>query len=689
MINFRDEQKDILNYTEGIMAIPSVPGSGKTFILTHLSLKLYKNLEPDKKILLLTYMNSAVENFYFRIKSLDKNTPNIHIKTIHKFSLDFIKENIDLLNISKDFTLIDNTAFTKLTNNLYKIWFLENRENFSIFFKNGIYNQQFQDDFYINLKSTIQKTISGAKNYGLSWEDMLNLSKDFPKNSLMSLSASFYSLYQAKLKELNYLDYDDLLYYTYKLLKNNENLRTYYQNVYQYILEDESQDSNILQNKIVRLISNTNLVKVGDSNQNITGTFTFSSPKIFRNFCKNATIKKELKNSGRNSLEILTLANYLIKYTNLNHPCLEARKALKRPFIVQAPDSSTSLIKLPNSGLKSFYAADFYQELLLCVSKIKKFNNKYPEKTIGVLCPRNKQLYELGVLLKKEEIDYEILSDLNENNLHTYKKLSDLISFIDKPDNVQFFLKILEDYLIKETLSHEFKEFVYKNGVEKIFEENLEVKYINALSKLSKLLNFSLNTKEKVLIYISQNFEFDFFEQELIENISLNLKSIFKLNPKWSYADLIRELRQVENNKLNYFNWGVHKHRHSYKKTVLSTYHKSKGREWDMVYLLGVNENNFPVFLHKEQQGEKFYLDESYSILEAKALYELEKLIRGDFYKNPILQYKISRIEESLRLLFVGITRAKEYLIISSNEEEQGLFYYKLFSNLIKKLNKN
>ncbi len=54
MINFRKEQLDILDYKSGVMAIPSVPGSGKTFILTHLVLKLHKNLNPKKKILLLT-----------------------------------------------------------------------------------------------------------------------------------------------------------------------------------------------------------------------------------------------------------------------------------------------------------------------------------------------------------------------------------------------------------------------------------------------------------------------------------------------------------------------------------------------------------------------------------------------------------------------------------------------------------
>lgn len=104
-----------------------------------------------------------------------------------------------------------------------------------------------------------------------------------------------------------------------------------------------------------------------------------------------------------------------------------------------------------------------------------------------------------------------------------------------------------------------------------------------------------------------------------------------------------------------------------------------------MVYLLGVNEDFFPVFLHKEQIGEKSYLNPNFCILEAGILAEFHKIIKKNI-PNPIEAFKISRIEESLRILYVGITRAKEYLIISSNEENQGNFYYILFSKLIKKL---
>ena len=686
-MNFRLEQKNIMNYKKGVMAIPSVPGSGKTFILTHLALSLHKNLPEGKNILLLTYMNSAVENFYMRLKSLDKNIENIQIKTIHKFCLDLIKENIHLLNISEDFLLLDNGSSVKIIGDIYKIWFLENEDRFKLFFNSNDYTKENREDFYNSLKYCCLNTISKAKNLGLDLKEAKE--KRAGDLSLIELIVDFNDIYEKKLKELNYLDYDDLLVLAYNLVNDTESLRNKYTLAYSFILEDEAQDSNLLQNKIVNLLSRGNLIKVGDSNQNITGSFTSSSPAIFRNFSKKAEIKIELKNSGRSSVNLLTLANFFIKYTRLKHPATEARNALKASFIEPMPLGFYPENPKPLSfELKSCLTKDLGEEFILCVKKIKAFNKKYPDKSIGILAPRNNHLNVLASLLKKELLEFEILSDFSQNNLETYQKLADILNFIENPNNVACFIKIIETYLLKTTLSQEEKKDFYKAGIEKLFLENHLEKFKKAIEKLNLLLDFSINTKETVLIYIAESFDFDTTEIEIIANIALNLKSVFRFNPKWSYKDLINELKKVENNKLNYFNWGLSKKSSSNKKITLTTYHKSKGREWDMVYLLSVNEEFFPVYLHKTQQGEKHYLKEEYKILEARAQYELKKLIKKEFKSNPVLDYKTKKIEESLRVLYVGITRAKEYLIISSNMENEGIFYYKLFSNLIKKIEK-
>jgi len=683
-MNFRPEQKKIMNYKNGIMAIPSVPGSGKTFILTHLAANLHKNLPEGKKVLLLTYMNSAVENFYMRLKSIEKKFENIHIKTIHKFCLDLIKENISLLNISEDFSLLDSASAVKLTDDLYKSWFLKNEERFICFFNSKDYSRENREDFYRTLKYACLNVISKRKNLGIKWEE-----KEERIANLLQLILEFGENYESKLKELNYLDYDDLLLESYNLLTENEVLINKYRNLYSFVLEDEAQDSNYLQNKIIQLINPPNLVRVGDSNQNITGSFTSSSPNFFRTFSKKSKIKIELKSSSRSSINILKLANLFIKYSHFKHPVLEARNALKPPLIEPVSLGFLTENPVPSSfELKNYLTQDLSEEFILCIKKIKAFSKKFPDKSIGVLAPRNGHLNILASFLKKENLDFEILSDFSQNNLETYQKIADFLNFIENPNNVGYFIKIIEKYILKEIVTEEEKIYFYKEGLEKLFKRNDLEKFEKPIKKLDLLLNFSINTKEKVLVYISENFDFDSGELEIIENITLNLKSIFRFNPKWSYKDLIIELKKVENSKLNYFNWGLSKKKILKKKITLTTYHKSKGREWDMVYLLSVNEDFFPVFLHKPQQGEKFYLKEQYRILEARAHYELIKSIKNDFNKNPILDYKIKKIEESFRIIYVGITRAKEYLIISSNLENDGIFYHNLFKNLIKKIEK-
>lgn len=671
MTIFRDEQKDVLNYRGGIMAIPSVPGSGKTFILTHLSIQLKKHLKENQKILLLTYMNSAVENFYIRINHLDKNFKSIDVKTIHKFSFDIIKENIDLLNIPKDFSILDKPNFFRITNDLYKVWFFENKTKFSKLFINNFYDLKYEDDFFINLKITLLNLISRAKIYGLKPENLV-------KNSiLMELFQSFYKSYESKLNQLSYLDYDDLLYYAYKLLKLNKYIRDSYKNNYPFILEDESQDSNIIQNKIIKLITNKNLVKVGDSNQNITGTFAVSPTKIFRNFCKNAEIKKELKISNRNSWSILTLSNLFIRFCNLKHPTKRAKIALKST-VNSFGKKNDSLLGLSTKMLNSLNS-----EFLEAVDVICSFNKKYPEKTIGILCPRNQHLQNLSELLSEKNIEFEIFNDFINSNIITYKKLSDILSFVENPNNKFYFITLLENYLLKNPLENCIKNSIYKLGVDAIFKEK-PLELLESINKIEKLLDFSLNSKEKTLIYISENFEFESEEKELIQNIVLNLKSIFKLNPKWSYKDLIYELKQVENNKFNYFNWGESKKSHKNKNIVLTTYHKSKGHEWDMVYLMGLNEEFFPLYGHKPLLGEKSYL--KYPILEAQGIFDLKRILNNNYFENPLESYKLEKIQESMRVIYVGITRAKEYLVLSSSSEGEGTSWNKIFNNLVKKV---
>ena len=401
---------------------------------------------------------------------------------------------------------------------------------------------------------------------------------------------------------------------------------------------------------------------------------------IFSKFCKNSQINIELKSSYRSSQNITNFANLFIKFTKFHHPVKDARKALNPPYI----NSYNQL----QGGIKNFITKNLNEEFILATEKIKAFRLKFPDKNIGILVPRNKHLNIMANLLKKENLDFEILSDFSQANLQLYEKLANIISFIHNPHNKNHIIKLLEQNFYKKELVLEIRKLVYEISNEELFSRN-DLEFHEFMNKLKKLLMYSLNTKEKTVLYIALNFDFYEDEKSLIESIVLSLKTVFRLNPKWSYKDLINELKRVENNKFNYFNWGVSNKKIKNKPITITTYHKSKGKEWDMVYLLALNEEFFPMFLHKEQQGEKSYLKEEYKIIEAKVYYEIEKILKSDLNRDPILYYKVKKIEESMRVIYVGITRAKEFLLISSNFENDGVFYYKLFRKIIKKIKKD
>ena len=122
-INYRKDQKKIMKYKSGSMGIQAVPGAGKTFIITNLVAQLIEDMENenrDGKILVLTYMNSAVNNFKSRIRGIlsDKDLPKsrFEVMTIHSLAMKIIKENTDIAFVSEETEIIDDYKKSLLIN---------------------------------------------------------------------------------------------------------------------------------------------------------------------------------------------------------------------------------------------------------------------------------------------------------------------------------------------------------------------------------------------------------------------------------------------------------------------------------------------------------------------------------------------------------------------------------------------
>lgn len=280
----RDDQKPVLDYKKGAMAISAVPGAGKTTILLALIIKLIERGVIPTNIFVLTYMDSAARNFRERIKNMCPNTTLLpNISTIHGLALKIIKENsnFERLNLSADFDICDDTQRMRIIKGI-----------------TGKFTKTEADEF--------DRAISVLK---LQEGDISKPSSD----KKIEKFKTFFKEYQAQLREANLIDYDDILIMSVKLLENNPDILEYYQNICEYIIEDEAQDSSGVQQRLIGLLSgkHKNIIRCGDINQAITTTFSNADVEGFRRFIAEADTTVEMNHSQRCTQDVMTLANNL------------------------------------------------------------------------------------------------------------------------------------------------------------------------------------------------------------------------------------------------------------------------------------------------------------------------------------------------------------------------------------------
>ena len=229
--------------------------------------------------------------------------------------------------------------------------------------------------------------------------------------------------------------------------------------------------------------------------------------------------------------------------------------------------------------------------------------------------------------------------------------------------------------------------------VPKEVKENIKWEnFLKNIKKIKILLEFPQNSLERLLLFSSEILNFDVEQQLLIEKISSDLRRIFKLNPKWTLYDLAGELKKTRASEFTYLAKSVEeeteeKLAEKYNIT-LTTYHKSKGMEWDMVWLYNMNSNSFPAYLSDNDYGRQGYLKREYEYPRDYMEEEFRKEFVTKEYENISIKRKTERIGEVTRLIYVGITRAKEYLVLSCNEENDN-YYYKRIKNFVESERKN
>ena len=699
-INYREDQLPIINYEGGKMAVPAVPGAGKTFIVTNLVAKLLQEKKQGKgKILILTYMNSAVNNFKVRIKKIleEKNIEektSYEVMTIHSLAVKIIKEKPEIVMLNEDFNIADDLQKTMILNECINNFKINGGEKAFRFFlkeqKDVEWAQRQLDAWENGFYDLVQNTISELKYKGIKpqkLEQYLNENR----RGIFKIILPIYKQYEKQLKSNGLLDYDDMLILAYKILSMDEDLKRKYQNKYEYVFEDECQDSNEIQGKIIGLIceEHKNLVRVGDINQSITGTFSSSDPKFFKEFIEESDFCYKMDMSNRSSKDIINLANELVRYVtqNLQEEC---RDALEEMNIKTVPK---------NMGYKENPEPDKYQinykyyetfdkEIEQSVKFVRNIHKKYPDKSIGILVPYNDHINLVAKELIKEDLEFEELGPNSLRKRRVIDNIALIIDFILNCDNIDKLIEVLDKVYIKTDNKEGKKDFLqllkennytvenllYDKDCSKniIIDINSDLyeSFLYGLESLKNIIEYPLTRVDKLILFIGDTLLIEKEERAIVdylgfyvkylqsENNNINLQQIYNLlsdrkNRVFSYLiEIVSEINGYE----------------PYPGSItVCNYHKSKGLEWDCVFLLGMTEFNFPDNIYQKFQCDKWYLKEKYKNPQANIKAEIDLMLQGEVTKNYPKEIKENLIKEKIRLLYVGITRAKEMLILSAS----------------------
>ena len=527
------------------------------------------------------------------------------------------------------------------------------------------------------------------------------------------------------------MDFDDLIAFAYKILQSDPEYLARLQYRFPFILEDEAQDSSEIQENILRLLAgHGNWVRVGDPNQAIFETFTTANPKLLKNFiASEADYKNELPVSGRSQPHIIELANYLIDWTNASHPARACRDALSIPHIQATspedpqpnPPADPEAIRLIS---KKFTPEE---ETEAIVNSIKKWLPDHQDSTVAVLVPRNTRGFEVIEALKRHKIEYvDVLASTNKTRVAA-GAIANVIAYLSDPTSPTKLSRAYQvwrreifgsdrrgdpsgsnedpeetlagrPYVVKEDAIHaaellrkvgEAETFVAPNQdhdwLTTLSESEAEEEVIQELRQFKVAINRWLNAVtlpiDQLILTLAQELFTDAADLALAHKLALVLRRAADDHADWRLPELTAELGVIARNERRFigfssddsgFNPEAHKG-----KVVVTTMHKAKGLEWDRVYMLSVNNYDFPSLQPYDRYiSEKWFVRNGLN-LEAEGLAQLKAALSTgefDWYEEGTasLSAREDYSRERLRLLYVGITRAKKDLIVTWNSGRKG-----------------
>ncbi len=607
-----DKQQEAVLHFEGPLLILAGAGSGKTRVLTHRIAYLIEEHQVNPyNILALTFTNKAAKEMRDRVDNIvTDGAQNIWVSTFHSTCVRILRRYIDHLGYDRNFTIYDSDDQKTLMKDICKHLNIDTKKYRERTFLNAISSAKDE------LKTPAQYADEVAKEYN------------------KKIFGTVYKEYQKRLKQNNALDFDDLIMLTVQLFRENAEVLDYYQQRFQFILVDEYQDTNTAQFTFLSLLASRyqNLCVVGDDDQSI---YKFRGANIYNilNFEKIFPAAKtiRLEQNYRSTGNILQAANEVIKNNTMR--------------------KEKSLWTDAKEGAPIFYGRydNEYEEAQGVASDIRKEKKESGRgySDFAILYRTNAQSRIFEEKLVYEGIPYRIIGAIN---FYARKEIKDLLCYLKTVNNsaddiaIKRIINIPKRGIGQTTISritdYSFEnEISFYDALTQIdsipgcnrsvsaihsfvgFIEKLRAKLRDETYSLEDLINEIIDTTGYVRLLEAE----DTVEAtSRIENIDSLINKIVQYEEDCeeipTLAGLLEEIALVAD---------LDTVSDDAEQVLLMTLHSAKGLEFPHVYICGMEENIFPG---------------------AMAVF-------GD---DP------TELEEERRLCYVGITRAKEKLTLTS-----------------------
>ena len=623
--NLNKAQKEAVTYLDGPLLIVAGAGSGKTKVLTTRIANIIKEKKAfANQILAVTFTNKAAKEMQMRVsKILGSSAIGLSwLGTFHSICAKLLRKHASAANLNSNFTIIDSDDQIRLVKNICK------SENVDV--------KKLSPKYILAI-------IDRWKNKGFYPDKVIINKKDVYEKTILPI----YKIYQQKLTDLNSCDFGDLILHSVKILEKNTDVREIYKKNFKYIMVDEYQDTNFIQNKWLNLLvdNNKNICCVGDDDQSIY-SWRGAEIKNFLEFDKiyDNTKVIRLEQNYRSTQNILSTASDLIS-NNENRVGKTLETTMEDGDLVSlncfknGKDESIG-ISDEIEKIKRKFSLNNIAILVRAIFQTREFEERFLKIGMPYRILGGTKFYERAeikdcvaylrlVYQEKDDLAFErivnnpkrSIGETTLKDVHTFSKKNSLCLEISAK-------RMIDQNLIKPKAKvglNIFLDLIYK------WRNDLRKKGINHVKLLQLILDesgYSAKLKSKK----------DLENENRLENIKELLSAMKEFDNLESFLEHVSLATSIDQD------WEG-------EKINMMTMHSSKGLEFDVVFLPGWEEGLFPHQKSIEEKGQ-------------------------------------NGLEEERRLAYVGITRARKKVIISfsMNRFYQGDWIDSIASRFINEL---